>query len=234
MSEHVLEKGHGSVVEAWQPPSVSAAAGKLVHSALRKEQEEDLPQGPLTAEQIEAIQQQAYDEGYALGQREGRESGLSEARQHVQKIEAILNRLARPLEEMDEAVMHQVVDLAVTVAKHLIRRELRTDPGQVVAVVREAIAALPVSASKIRIHLHPEDASLVRDALSVAEDEQHWRIVDDPVITRGGCNVLTEYSQVDATVEKRLAAIITQLLGGEREADMRLDEGNSALEEGAE
>jgi flagellar assembly protein FliH len=36
---------------------------------------------------------------------------------------------------------------------------------------------------------------------------------------RGDCRVVTENSRVDATIENRLAAIMANTLGGEREED---------------
>jgi flagellar assembly protein FliH len=110
----------------------------------------------------------------------------------------------------------------MSVAKHLVRRELRTDPGQVVAAVRQAVSILPINTRNIRVYLHPEDAALVKQSLSVTEEtgeEQRWKIVEDPALTRGGCNVESELSRIDATVETRLAALIAQALGGERESD---------------
>jgi flagellar assembly protein FliH len=56
-----------------------------------------------------------------------------------------------------------------------------------------------------------------------------WRIVEDPLITRGGCKVDTEVSHIDATVENRLAAVIATLFGGEREHDCK-DAGGRATQ----
>ena len=93
------------------------------------------------------------------------------------------------------------------------------DPGQVVAAVREAIKVLPLSSQKISLHLHPEDVELVRSVLSLDEMSPSWAVVEDPLITRGGCQVDTDLSHIDATVENRLAAVIAGLFGGEREQD---------------
>ncbi|MGZ5576522.1 MAG: FliH/SctL family protein, partial [Methylobacter sp.] len=51
-------------------------------------------------------------------------------------------------------------------------------------------------------------------------------IVEDPLITRGGCEVDTDISHVNATVEHRLAAVIATLLGGERESDSKTAVGS--------
>ena len=74
-------------------------------------------------------------------------------------------------------------------------------------------------AQKIRILLHPDDVVLVRSVLAEFNEDVSWRIVDDLALTRGDCKVVTENSQVDATLEKRLAMIATKLLGDERTHD---------------
>jgi len=38
-------------------------------------------------------------------------------------------------------------------------------------------------------------------------------------LVRGGCKIITDNSQIDATLEKRLAMIAAKLMGGEREYD---------------
>ena len=82
-----------------------------------------------------------------------------------------------------------------------------------------AMAALPLTARNVRLHLHPEDATLVRETLSVSDNERSWKIVDDPVLTRGGCKVSSDTSQIDASVERRLHNVIANVLGGQRETD---------------
>ena len=88
------------------------------------------------------------------------------------------------------------------------------------AVVREGLAALPISARKPRIYLHPEDAQLVRSALSLREAEHDWRIEEDLLMLRGDCRIETESSRIDASIDARLSAIAANLLGGERGTDV--------------
>jgi flagellar assembly protein FliH len=73
--------------------------------------------------------------------------------------------------------------------RQLVRREVRLDPAQIVGIVREALGVLPVSSRSIRVTLHPDDASLVREAYAIGDHDQKWQIVEDPVIQRGGCRV---------------------------------------------
>lgn len=173
----------------------------------------------LTAEQIERIQQQAYEEGFALGRREGYAAGQTEIRSRCQQLEQILNVLDEPLRQMDEQVERELVQLSLALARQIVRREIRMDPGQVIAVVREAVEMLPVAARGIRVHLQPDDAAVVRESLTLSEERPRWRIVEDPVLSRGGCKITTDNSYIDATLDNRIAAIAATLLGGERADD---------------
>lgn len=173
----------------------------------------------LTALHIERLQKQAYAEGFALGQREGIVAGQAELRVRAQRLDQLLQGLQEPLAKSDDQVERELVQLAFAIARQIVRREIKLDPGQIVAVVREALSLLPMASRTAQLHLHPEDGALVREALALNETEQQWRVVDDPTVSRGGCRVNTESSFIDATLESRVAALAATLLGGERVSD---------------
>jgi flagellar assembly protein FliH len=192
---------------------------------------EDEPTPILTVDEIEAMQKQAYDEAFAQGKMHGFQQGFDEGSKkgyednlHLLQNQAailvsLLESLSEPFKRLDEEVEKELVKLVIGIATQIIRREIKLDPGQIVAVVRETLNVLPLSSQKISLKLHPEDAELMRSALALDEVSPSWSIVEEPLITRGGCEVDTEISHVDATVERRLAAVIANLLGGEREHD---------------
>jgi len=51
-----------------------------------------------------------------------------------------------------------------------------------------------VAARDVRVHLHPEDAAVMREHLAPTESERAWVIVEDPVMARGGCQITTATS----------------------------------------
>ncbi len=179
--------------------------------------------GPMTAEQLHGAYEEAFAEGreagYQHGYAAGQEAAQADLGPKVKLFEALLDLLAEPVRQLDEAVEESLLALAFAVARQLVRRELKTEPGQVVAAVRQAMAALPLSSRNMRLYLHPEDVPLVREALSIDEGAGRWAIVDDPLLTRGGCRVESDSSRIDASVESRLAAVVADVLGGNREGD---------------
>jgi flagellar assembly protein FliH len=205
----VISKDRTTAYERWEMPSVDD------EQMLARYQERYL-----TADAIEKIQKQAYEEGFEQGKRDGLVAGKQAVEQTCQRLDEIMRQLSAPLDEVDESVVQQLVELTSLIANQVIRRELRTDPGQVVGVVRDCIKSLPIGTRKIQLYLHPEDAQLVREAFSLAEDvEANWQIVEDPVLVRGGCRLEADNSKIDATVEQQINRVVATVLGGEREAD---------------
>lgn len=192
----------------WQPPSMDRGGPVIGES-----------RNMLTAAQIEQLQRQAYEEAYATGLEEGRAAGRKEMQAKAKQLERLLTALTTPFEELDEQVEQELVALAIALVRQLVRREIRTDPGQIVAVVRDAMALLPAASRNVRLHLHPDDAAVVREALNVSGEERPWSVVEDPTLARGGCKVFTDDSQIDASLEARLAQLFAQVFGGERESD---------------
>lgn len=194
-------------------------------STSRKRTALDNTQRKLTVAELGDVEEQARKEGYESGFNEGHRDGLiagqAEVTAKIRKFTALIQSLNKPLELLDDEVIEQLVQMAITVSRQIIRRELKIDPGQVMAVVRESMSILPATARDIKIYLHPEDARLVREILSVDDDtDRPWKIVDDPVLTHGSCRIQSENSFIDASVEQRLNQVISDLLGDERVNDI--------------
>ena len=169
-----------------------------------------------TAGHLEKLQKEAYDEAWQSGHAEGLAAGEAAVSARAERFNELLHALSEPFDRLDDSVEKQLVELAAAVVKQLFRREIKIDPSHVIGVVREAIQLLPIASRSVQVHLHPDDATLVRETLSPAEGEPAWTIVEDPLIAHGGCRITTENSQIDATTEARLQAVINATLGDER------------------
>lgn len=221
----------------WAPPRIEAEAGCVMPADGGDEVHVsdvapgDFARAPVsalpTAAELERLHKRAWDEGYDRGRDEGfrfgRQEAIEAARGEITERLALLDDLVtsldQPFRRLDDQVEREVVTLVIAIVRQLVRREIRADPGQIVGVVREALGILPVASRNIRVLLNPDDAVLVRDVYATNEGELNWKIVEDPVVARGGCRVVTETSQVDATLESRLGALIAPLLAASRSID---------------
>src|ERR1700683_3224407 len=106
--------------------------------------------------------------------------------------------MAKPLASLDQQGQRQLVMLAGAIARQIVRRELKTHPDEIIAVIRETVALLPLTARDVRVYLNPEDAKLVRACLAETSSDRAWSIAEDPIMSRGGCRVSSENSTIDA------------------------------------
>src|ERR1700754_4965105 len=169
-----------SAVSRWDLPAV---AGKTVQGR----------RAGRTVSELEDVEQRAHKEAYAKGHAAGLAAARAESQQalnqlktQVATIDSMLAVVAQPFRDLDAQVEEQLVQLAVTIARQLVRRELRMDPAQVIAIIRETVALLPAAARDGGVHLHPEDAAIVRERLAATRSDRAWTILEDPVMTRGG------------------------------------------------
>ncbi len=219
MSSKIILSEDSQDCPRWKLPDVSSAKSG-VRSVLKVKMEP-------TQKEVEQRRQQGYDEGFAKGRQEGLNAGQKNLNQQAQQLTQVVGQLAKPLADLDEEVVDELVMLAITIAKHMVRREIKTDPGEIVAVVREAVALLPTTSRSIKLSLHPEDVALLKESLSISE-HGGWALVEDPALTRGGCRLETESAQLDASIETRLAAVVAKLMGGDRSGDSQENSaGNS-------
>ncbi|AGA89142.1 flagellar biosynthesis/type III secretory pathway protein [Thioflavicoccus mobilis 8321] len=183
--------------------------------------DETRPQPP-TAEELQALRDAAYEEGFTVGREEGLKQGADEMAAQAGRLVSLIEALARPLEQLDARVEDELVALTIALVRQLVRREIKTDPGAIVGAIREALAVLPLAAREVTVKVHPEDAVLLRGVYSeLGADVERggWQIVETPAISRGGCIVVAGASEVDATVERRLANAICHVFGSERASD---------------
>lgn len=192
----------------WELPEMGEP--RLADAA--KEAEAALP----TVADLEGLEREAREAGYAAGLAEGRAVAETELRERLAHFDSILRAAARPLDKLDDATEQELARLALVIARRVVGHELKTSPTLIVRTVREAALALPASTRALRVHLHPDDLALLREMEAA---EPHWQLLPDPEMQRGDCLLESESSRLDARVETRIAAIADAVFGDESAED---------------
>jgi flagellar assembly protein FliH len=200
-----------AAVERWALPDV---AGPII-SRVRDEKKNVPNTVDVLRQALQESEARGYEAGLAKAQAESQIT-LNALTARVAQLDSILQLLGQPLAQLDGEVEKELLHLTLAVGKQLARRELRVDPTQVIGIIRESLSQLPASAREVRIHLHPEDAATVRERLAEPAKERAWTVVEDPTLSRGGCMVRTETSQIDVRLDSRISAVIANALGEER------------------
>ena len=198
---------------------------------------------PLTLDELEAIRQDAYNEGFATGEKDGFHAGQLKAKQEADialaaklaSMEQLMTQLFEPISAQDQQLEEAMVSLLGQMVRQVIQRELVSDSSQIRQVLSEALKLLPMGTGNIRIHVNPQDFEVIKTLRE--RHEESWRILEDPSLLPGGCRVESELSRIDATVETRLNQAIKQLFEQQREqaahpleADLHTDLDASPVE----
>lgn len=184
----------------------------------------DPPVQQPTVHELEALHQQARSEGFTSGHAEGLAAGQQQVREQLARLDALCDAVARPLQSLDEQVEKELARLATVIARRVIARELQLSPDLIAQAVRQAATALPAAARELRVHVHPEDLSLLRELGAV---ESHWQLLPDAALSRGDCRLESERSRLDARVDVRLAAVVDAVLGDDAGDEVAAGEGDA-------
>ena len=165
-----------------------------------------------TAEELERIHQQAAQEGFKIGRDEGYRAGYEAGRRAAEALAGQLAELVEALDleqvRRDEAVAHELLELALTVARQMIRSALQVKEGMVLEVVREAMNALPSLTGHLRILVHPDDVAPLSEFMAAEHAHFAFKVVPDGRIERGGFRLESNHSEVDGQLPVRWREIV--------------------------
>ncbi|MBB5019878.1 flagellar assembly protein FliH [Chitinivorax tropicus] len=171
-----------------------------------------------TAEEIEAIHQQAYQEAFGEGQKagfeQGFEQGLNEGRLagagEVERCRQVFETFAQLRDHFEQEVAQDVLKIALEVARQVLRQSIAVKPEMLSQVIREAIASLPAVAQQPRVLLNPADLAAVEVVMG-SETQPGCVLVADESIQPGGCRIVAGNSEADAEIATRWRRVVATL-----------------------
>lgn len=181
------------------------------------------------AEELKKIKEAAFKEGFDNGEKAGLAAAKKQIDEQLYALNQLILDLADPIKQCGEKTQQELMRLAFAIARQIVRRELKQDPTQLIAIIREALKLLPVNTQKIEISLHPEDAVMIKNTLVIdtESDSSRWKIKEDPVVERGSCLVSSKNSKIDASIDKQVAILFNRVAGGlrsgEKHAELQIE-----------
>lgn len=186
---------------AWTPGSFGGGDANAARAGAGAAPPAPAPADP--AEQLQAARQSGYQDGY----RDGLVALEAFKQSYAQQITAQMGTIAQTwrsqLDELERGLATQVAEVAIALARQVVRSELAARPELVAGVAQEALAATLVAARQVGVHLHPDDHAVVLAHAGEALAARGARLVPDAALARGGCVVETEIGVIDASVESR-------------------------------
>jgi len=185
------------------PAKVDSEARKLIKEA-RSEAEEILRQAKVDAEAMKA---EAFKKGLEESSKE-RISLLEEARD-------VLAAAAQMRIKILSSAEPQVVELALSIAGHLLHTRIHIDPELIKDVVAEAILML-ASGESIVVRVNPRDLSVCRSHKEIFQellaDGASIKFLPSEEVKKGDCTVQGQYALVESFLQERFNHIRDALL----------------------
>lgn len=218
-----------------RPEDPATRARRLVEEAetearrLRDEARQELDKARSEAE---AIRQQAYQEGYQKGQKDGAEAEKARITAALENLAATLEKLADFKSRMLGAMEEEILALVQAVVDRILLSPQAVAPELVRQAALSAMQRLG-EAEKVEIRVHPSDLELLRqfkpELMAAIEGLERLELVADPELKPGDCVAQSTTTQVDATLATRRERVFQALEEALRQGPpLELDE--AALE----
>ena len=160
--------------------------------------------------QAETIQRDAYHAGFEEGER----AGLKLAMQKIEPALQTLSDMIRQVSEQREALIRQheseLIKVSFLIAQQVVHTTIQIEPRVCSEVVASALEKVAKNQT-VTLLVSPQDLTLVQQNLACARagflSGDHVKIQADEAIGRGGCRVVTDTGDIDATIETQMRVL---------------------------
>ena len=164
------------------------------------------PEDAALAEEIRQAEKVAEERGYQAGVARAE----SELRASVEACGALLDQLNDAAPERTSEVAHAIAELALSVAKRVVQREVRLDPSLLCSALEAAVSTINGS-PEAHVLLNPAAVDSVSQAWQALHGRAYlgkkWTFEGDPTLPVGGCTLRYEHGFVEAGLEAQLEEI---------------------------
>ena len=177
--------------------------GQVIRERAQAEAAEIHHQAELDAEKVK-------EHAYQVGYEDGRNTAGAE-------LAEVVSRASLRLQQIETQAEPQLKELALTIARKILGKELRSHPEAVVDIVKQALADKARQRREIFLRVNPEDLRYIREhkaeLLEVLSRAKEIGIREDPDVQRHGVVIETDAGIIDAQLDTQLAVFERVLLG---------------------
>jgi flagellar assembly protein FliH len=200
-SSDLVAKEDLSAYQRWEVASLAEAAEILTTSerAARANASDE--------REAAAVQEQMQKNSSAAGYSEG----IARAEEARSRLVTLLASIAENAAEHRQQLLDQVLDFSLLLARQMAGAALTARRELVLPVVAEALKQIPQLSQGVQLMLHPADLELVRTFLAAELSPVGCTLLADASIAQGGCRVVADQCEVDATVQTRWCRLLANL-----------------------
>jgi flagellar assembly protein FliH len=158
-----------------------------------------------------SIEREAYDRGFADGQRSASEVTAAAVAARVARLSAAISEISSLRTGLLRSSEQDIVRLSLAIARRILGREATSDPALLLNLARAASAKL-AGTGVISIEMHPTEFAAISAGL---DQNGPIRVVENPDLPVGGCMVCSASGSIDVSIEVQVQEIANALLTDE-------------------
>lgn len=195
-----------------------ALKSEFIHN-LEHQRESD-PSNPLKADEILSnamqkakdqsakIQEEARKQGYQEGHEEGYQAGAQEVRERFKSsldaLQSLIDELSEIREKTYPLVEREMMEMVTTLARKVIRTELKGKEGGIREIVRMAIESV-LDRESLVVKINPDDRTELEDygqeLIQLFHDIKNVKFESHASVPRGNCVVESNFGTVEAGLD---------------------------------
>ncbi len=158
----------------------------------------------------------SYQKGFAEGKREGLRLGRKEVAPLISQLKNTSQAILQTREETLNRTQKEVVEMALAIAKRVVRANVQVNKEIVTNMVKEALRRT-VDRERILIRINPQHVEEIKthrnEYTSSVEGIENLEIIGDRRVSPGGCVVETNTGNIVADLDAQLEEIRGKLIG---------------------
>lgn len=172
------------------------------------------------------IEEEAFQKGFDRGLEEGRATAQQEFDEKIAGAVNLIQSLEQEKDTVHKQYEEDLLALVKTMVERLVGHEVSVNPLVIRNTLRKAMEYV-VEGSTVTIHLHADDLQRIKEMSledpSLLAGTKRIELVEDPLVSSGGCLLNTAFGEIDATLEncreKLFAAVERAFLAALAEDD---------------
>ncbi len=156
------------------------------------------------------IEKNAYEKGYAQGQKDGFEYGIKSAFVVKEQLQGLLSTMSALPEQMYRDYRDWFLSTSLAVAKKIIQQEISSDPGILVRMMDDLLTKAEADQNLV-IYVSRKDHELLKKHKEfgawLGEKAGSVSVKSDPGLKVGICRLESDVQLIDASVDTQMEMI---------------------------
>lgn len=146
-----------------------------------------------------------------LAAKEGYKSGLKKAQEEIEEIKSVLTEFLSSKDDMYNEFYPHITELALAIAKKIIKKEVELSDDVLKNVVIEAMSELNPDTQKVEIKVNSKDVEFAKFSLPEIIEEKGTSVkvtvTSDDTVEQGSCILIANNGVIDASFSTQLAVL---------------------------